>query len=143
MNKYAKAVKDYFQKQSPLYRFDSEILELSVNTMSDTERALLASTIDDPDVETDPVVMFALYKAFNRHNDLYSHATVIDGNDIIISDNTSITELNISPQTFIDCSKNCIYKIKDVEAQYLPVLPLESIADLTNEIVLFQQANPS
>lgn len=144
MNLYAKAVKDYYHSQSPLYEFNSEVLNDVISSMDEKELKVLDPLVESLDAAEDINVLFVATKIFNRHNDLWSGATKIDDNgDIIISDDSSISELDIEPLTLIDCNRNCIYKIRDVEAQYLPVLPLEAIADLTGEIVKFQQAQLS
>lgn len=140
MNVYATAVKDFYAKQSPLYEFDSVILNEVIESLTDSEKAKLKHLANSLDAAEDLDVLFVVTKVFNRHNDVWSGYTKIENDDIIISDNSSITELEIEPTTLIDCNRNCIYKIKDVESRYLPVLSLEAIADLTAEIVKFQQA---
>ena len=138
MDSYANAVKDYFQTQSPLYRFDDDVLNTVIESMDVAELCMLNPLTVSLDAAEDIHVLFVATKIFNRHNDVLSGATHIVGDDIIISDDSSISELHIEPITLIECNRNCIYKVKDIDAKYLPVLPMEAYFELLNEIILFK-----
>lgn len=125
-----KNVKDYWTAQSSNFQLDSEILSDCVSALTDAECAVL--TTGDA---TDEAFVFLVNKVFNRHNDVCNGVTVISDGAVEISSESSITELEISLDTLINCNRNCIYHIADVNKEILPALTFEAIAELTAAII--------
>lgn len=138
MNQIAKEIKDYWHTQSPYLSFDAEILDAIVGTLSEDETLILQrgkkACYDAGETEWN-TYLFAVNKAFNRHNDVICGYTVVEDGDVICSEKSSITELDISPTTLKNCNKNYIYHVNDIEKDILPSLSLDAIADLTAAIV--------
>ena len=139
MNKLNKEVMEYWHRRNACYIFDPETLDLAVSTLTEEEKLILGKGVDtcklDPDLRSR--FMFVANKAFNRHNDIISGYTILEDDEISCTEKSSITELQISPETLVDCNRNCIYHIADVEKTILPSLSLEAIADLTAAIILY------
>ena len=141
MNTVAKEIKDYWMRQSASFSWDAETLDLVSKTLDPEEIALLEQGRDACFAvggETKERYIFAVNKAFNRHNDIISHYTEVDENNKLhVTARSSITELDIRVSTLINCNRNCIYHICDFETTLLPSMTLDAIADLTNAIVMY------
>lgn len=138
MNRIAKEIKEYWFKQSPYFILDSEVLDKVSRSLSADETLILEKGFDAcTDAVSKEAYTFAVHKAFNRHNDIITGSTVIDGDEILCSEKSSITELEISIGTLVDCNRHCIYHVEDVEKELLPGLSLEAIADLTAAIICY------
>lgn len=143
MNKVAKEVRDYWLSQNGYFQLDSEILGLTVESLSEAEKMILGKGKDAcraADDRTWQEYLFVVNKAFNRHNDLITGATTIDGTDLIITKKSSISELDISLNTLITCNRACIYHIEDVDKKLLPKLSFEAIADVTAAIIEYNNS---
>jgi len=139
MNSIAKEIKNYWFEQSPYFMLDSEVLETITKTLSKDETLLLSRGFEDccKDEKSKLAYIFTVNKAFNRHNDIITGATIIEDETILCSEKSSITELDITLETLKDCNKHCIYHVEDVEKDLLPGLSLEAIADLTAAIISY------
>lgn len=144
MNKIAKEIKDYWFEQSHYFMLDTEVLDAIIPTLSTDETLILNKGRDacfkSSELEK-AAYQYAVSKAFNRHNDVISGYTVIDGDAVLCSEKSSITELDISIETLISCNKHCIYHVCDVEKDILPSLPFEAIADLTGAIISYNEVH--
>lgn len=141
MNKIAKEIRDYWNEQSPYFTFDVETLDAIVPTLSEDETLILQKGREcclkgDNQLNKDSY-LYAVHKAFNRHNDVICGYTVLEGSSVICSEKSSITELDISIDTLRNCNKNCLYHVSDVEKEILPSLTLDAIADLTAAIISY------
>lgn len=144
MNKIAKEIKDYWFEQSPYFRLDTDVLDSIIPTLS-TDETLILNRGKDVCLKSSALdrgaYLYAVNKAFNRHNDIISGYTVIEDNSVLCSEKSSITELDISIETLISCNKHCIYHVCDVEKEMLPSLPFETIADLTGAIISYNEVH--
>lgn len=139
MKKEIKVVRDYWKSQHDAFCLDTDVLTLSVETLTAEEQATLEQYAKD-EVMTDAVT-FLMHKVFNRHNDICCGVTVInENNDVCLTVASSITELNIQLETLKDCNKHYIYHVQDITKEILPTLTLEAIADVT-AAVLYYNAN--
>lgn len=131
MNKLIKDVKSYWEKKSQFFILDTDILTSCIETLTDDERDILRSFNSD-------MYDFVQAKVFNRHNDISSGATALnDDNTITITEKSSITELEITPDTLTACNKGCIFHICDIDKELLPTMSFETIADLTTAIIVY------
>lgn len=138
MNQIAKEIRDYWNTLSPYFTFDVETLDSLVPTLTKDETLILQKGYDacckEAGIDKD-TYLYAVHKAFNRHNDIICGYTIIEDGTVICSEKSSITELDISIETLRNCNKNCIYHVCDVEKTILPTLTLDAIADLTAAII--------
>lgn len=142
MDSISKEIKDYWYQQSPYFLWDAETLKETVDTLTDLERDVLSFGWDAlknrPDTDSDrSLYLFTVHKAFNRHNDIICQNTMVVDGEIICTAKSSITELDISPATLIECNKNAFYHVEDIEKEQLPFLSLDAIADVTAAIILY------
>lgn len=145
MNSVAKEIKDYWTKQSASFSWDAETLDLVAKSLSPEETEVLSKGRDACFAE-DGVVkeryLFAVNKAFNRHNDIICGYTgVADDGSLLVTERSSITELNIRIGTLINCNRNCVYHIRDFETTILPSMTLDAIANLTNAILEYNMTH--
>lgn len=139
MNKVASEVRAYWEKVSPQFIFDPEVLEDCVNSLYESELAVLskgsvAAKENGSDWED---YRFVMAKVFNRHNDVCGNSTVIEDGVAVISKRSCITELDISLDTLTNCNQSCIYHIEDVNKPALIGLTFEAIADVTAAIIQY------
>lgn len=141
MNRIAKEIRDYWDDQLPCFQWDSEILDLVSRTLTPEETEVLTKGRDAcqaAEGKTWEQYLFTITKAFNRHNDIVCHYTTVGpGETLLCTSRSSITELNINISTLVNCNRNCVYHINDIEKTMLPRLTLESIADVTAAIIVY------
>lgn len=136
MNTKIKAVRDYWKAKNELFSLDTEVLTACVETLTEAEDTILVKYIEDGIVTDD--LLFLMHKVFNRHNDVCCGVTVIEeDNEVVISDSSSITELDITLATMKDCNKHYIYHILDITKEMLPTITLEAIADVTAAVLRY------
>ena len=105
----------------------------NINFASHDEILLNGDSSTDEDQHEE--FIFVVTKVFNRHNDICSGVTEVKDGDVIISENSSITELNIELKTLRDCNRNAVYHISDISKEILPALSFEAIADVTGAVI--------
>lgn len=141
MNIVAKEIKDYWMRQSNSFQWDAETLDIVSKTLSPEEVAILEKGRDKCFAEgtaTKERYIFVVNKAFNRHNDIICQYTTVGSDGTLhVTERSSITELDIRVSTLVNCNRNCVYHICDFEMSLLPQLTLESVADLSNAIVMY------
>lgn len=135
MRKEVKVVRDYWLSVSPLFNLDTDVLVTCINSLETVEREILLNGDSVTDDEQHEEFNFVATKVFNRHNDVCSGATKIEGDDVLITEDSSITELNIELKTLRDCNRNAVYKIRDISKEVLPSLSFEAIADVTSAVI--------
>lgn len=135
MRKEVKVVRDYWATISPLFNLDTEVLVMSVDSLETVEREILLNGDSTTDEDQHDEFIFVVTKVFNRHNDICSGVTEVKDGDVIISENSSITELNIELKTLRDCNRNAVYHISDISKEILPALSFEAIADVTGAVI--------
>ena len=121
MRKEVKVVRDYWATISPLFNLDTEVLVMSVDSLETVEREILLNG----DSTTDE----------DQHDEFIFVVTEVKDGDVIISENSSITELNIELKTLRDCNRNAVYHISDISKEILPALSFEAIADVTGAVI--------
>lgn len=140
MKKEIKVVRDYWKKRSEAFILDTDVLTLCIETLSDTEKAVLLNHSEDCTEHT-PEFIFVVNKVFNRHNDVCCGVTTFEeikgGYRIDITVASSITELDISLETLKNCNDNYIFHIQDISKEILPTLTLEAIADVTAAVITY------
>lgn len=137
MSKITKEIKDYWKKQSPYLSFDVDILDRVINTLSDEERKILTNGDSDVKEEHDRY-LFAVTRAFNRHNDFVcGYSDVADNGDIICSEKSSISELDIDYKTLVTCNRSAIYKVADMQTELLPSMTFEASVELTAAVLKY------
>lgn len=138
MNKLVRAVKDFALREVGGVLLDTDVLTTCISTLTPAERETLElgdSTFNKDQHES---YMFMLWKVFNRHNDICNRSSrVISDRDIEISSKSSITELDISYSTLVNCNDNCVFRICDIQKDLLPTLTFDTIADVTAAIITF------
>lgn len=143
MNAVAKEIKEYWDRQSQHFSWDAETLDFVSQTLSKDEQDVLLkgrAWCHADGGELWDEYLFAVTKAFNRHNDIICHYTTVDDDgSIIISKRSSITELGIKVSTLVNCNRNGVYHIGDIEKTQLPRLTLESIANVTAAIIVYNR----
>lgn len=110
-------VVEYFQSVIPGLNIDHELMD---------------RVIDSFDC---PVTMVTL---LNRHNDVLSGRTLLNGTTAAITPNSSITELPISRETFVSCSRSCILHMEDIfddKLCNLNTLSFEALTELTGAYI--------
>ena len=110
-------VVEYFNARTPGLSFDDEVL---------------SRVIDSFDC---PVTMETI---FNRHNDVLSGRTVLNGTRAQITMRSSITELPITKETLLSCNKSCIFHLEDImnkDLCNLSTLTFEALTEVTGELV--------
>lgn len=139
MNRIATEIKNYWLDQNQYFRLDSETLETVVDSLSEDDKLILGKgkEVCFKDPTDKEMYLFAVNKAFNRHNDIIAGNTVIENGEVICSEKSSITELDISAETLWHCNRHCIYHVEDIEKDILPTLSFEAIADLTAAIISY------
>lgn len=139
MRKEVKVVRDYWTNLSPAFSIDPIVLNESVDTLETVEREILLNGDSDTDKEQHEEFLFVVNKVFNRHNDICSGASGVDADGgFVCTTKSSITELNISFSTLVDCNRNAIYHINDVSKEALPTLSFEAIADVTAALIAME-----
>ena len=143
MKKAAQEFFDYWSGKRYNYTFDSEILDICVTNLSPHELKIAEMGWEEC-IESEALntqFVFIMNKLFNRHNDIASRYTRIEDGELVITERSSITELDISMSTLKNCNASCVFHINDVEKEILPSLTFESIAELTNAILTFKEEN--
>ena len=80
-------------------------------------------------------------KAFNRHNDICKKNTLIGANEeLILTDKSSLSELNIGIETLMECNQAGMYTIQDFSKANLVTLTLDTIHELTGAIIIYNAA---
>ncbi len=142
MKKNVKEVYDYWTSKRYNFSFDSEILDACVNNLTPRELAVLdrgRETCEDSEALKEEFT-YLMYKVFNRHNDIASRYSYIDEDgELVISERSSITELDISLETMKNCNQSCVYHIVDIQKETLPSLTFEAIAEVTAAILTFKK----
>jgi hypothetical protein len=144
MNKIAQEIRNYWFTQSPFFILEPDVLDKVVQSLTDEEKkTILTGDEGKPtgDQASQDAYLFAVHKAFNRHNDIITGATTVNNGTVLCTEKACITELDISAETLKDCNKHCIYHICDVEKDILPGLSLEAIADLTAAIISYNETH--
>lgn len=138
MQKLIKEVRDFMSKEYYGLEFDTDVLTISINTLLPVEREILENGDSDANKEQHESYMFMVNKVFNRHNDLCSRRSIqLDDETIEITDRSSITELDITYATLVNCNHSDIFHIQDIQKEILSTLTLEAIADVTAAIIIF------
>lgn len=142
MKKNVKEVYDYWTSKRYNFVFDSELLDACVNNLSAHETSILekGKFACEESEALGEEFEFLMYKIFNRHNDIACRYSSIDGNgELVISEKSSITELDISLETMRNCNESCVYHIDDIQKDILPSLTFEAIAEVTAAILTFNE----
>lgn len=108
---------EYFEPKMPGLTFDPEVLD-----------AVLASF--DHVVTMDTIL--------NRHNDVAEGRTLLQGNKVTLTMNSSITELPISKSTYESCKRSCILHLSDInddELCSLSTLGFDALAEITGALI--------
>ena len=138
MNKLVRAIKEFALREVGGVLLDTEVLDRCIATLTPYEREILELGDSTISKELHERYLFMLWKVFNRHNDVCSrNSWFISDEDVEITTKSSITELDISYDTLVNCNNNFVFRICDIQKELLPTLTLESIADVTAAILTF------
>ena len=137
-----KIVRDYISQTLWGVQLDPIVTNSCVDNITEDEKELL--TMSPTRVRDDHEMMerykYLMKKLHNRHNDISAHFTSVnDDGTLEFSDRSCITELDILPSTYQECTTFSITRIRDATKEALMLLSLESIADLTQALILWGQ----
>lgn len=134
MNKVVKRVKDYCLKVNPSARIDAEQLERAIMSMTAGEFVVLQDTD-----ESYYSFIFTATKAYNRHNDLVKGYTDIDKDCMIFTEKSSVTELYITPETYLCLQVFNWQRLEDVNPWDVQHLPIETLKELVFALKDFER----
>lgn len=142
MRKNAREVREYWSAKRYNFILDAELLDTAVSCLTPEELKVL-DTGRDRCMESEALSewhTYLMYKVFNRHNDLACGYSRIDTDgELVITENSSITELDISLATMRNCNESLIYRICDIAKEALPSLTFEAIAEVTAAVLAFNK----
>lgn len=142
MANYTREIREYWEGKRYKFALDAELLDISLKALEPQELAILQKGRDTCK-ESEALYeawTFLAYKVFNRHNDIASRYTILDDSgELTVTEDSAITELDISLETMRNCNKSCVYKISDIKKDILPTLTFEAIAEITTAILAFNE----
>lgn len=142
MANYMREIREYWEGKRYRFTLDAELLDISLKALDPQELAILQKGRDicKSSEALSEAWEFLAYKVFNRHNDIASRYTILgDDGELTITQDSAITELDISLATMKNCNQSCVYKISDICKDILPTLTFESIAEVTAAILAFNE----
>lgn len=110
-------VVEYYAKMNKGLSFDLDVLEQVVDSFPT------------------PVTMDTI---LNRHNDVITGRTIISGGNVFITPRSSVTELDISKQTYDICRHSFVFHIEDIndnELCNLGSMRFDALAELTGAYI--------
>lgn len=113
-------VMEYFAEKMPGLTFDEELLARVINSF-------------DCPVTMDTIL--------NRHNDVLSGRTILNGTHAELTPQSSLTELPISKETWESCNRSGIFHIEDIQNLdlcNLSTLKFEALAEVTGNLIVAQ-----
>lgn len=133
-----KLISDYWRRQSPSIELDPQTLDWVVKSLTDEEREVLETGYGNLGHYERKAFIFTLYKVRNRVVDIQKGVTQMGENfEVITSQDSSITELDISLDTMNNCNQCLIYKLNDIVGDYIAGLELEAIAEVTGQVIIW------
>lgn len=142
MANYMREIREYWEGKRYRFTLDAELLDISLKALDPQEVAILQKgrAVCEESEALAEAWEFLAYKVFNRHNDIASRYTILgDDGELTVTEESAITELDISLGTMKNCNQSCVYKISDIRKDILPTLTFESIAEVTAAILAFNE----
>lgn len=137
MTKISDEIRKYWKTQSPYILFDDKTLEFVVSTLSSTERYVLSCGMDacmeSCNFKREKYLM-AVYRSLYRHNDIIKGNTTVTDGIIYLTEESAISELDITFKVLQTCNRWGIQFIKDTQRPVPSGLPMEIIASLETAI---------
>lgn len=130
-----KFVKEYWNQQSKYYIWDDYVLRVSIESLDEDERNLITKDVATLSPDDQNRYHFIMYRIFNRHFDVINGRTEIMMDDdgkkyAVYTKKSSLTELDISYSTFVNCYQSAIFKIEDIERPMVSTMTLESTIEI-------------
>lgn len=143
MNKIAKEVREFWAKESPYFQYDVEILDMVADSLPAVDKWVILQGYESasqmPEIKESYIL--ACHKVFDRHNDIVCGHSHLTPNGVVLTKESSITELTLNLSTLQECKRKAVYRISDFNKDVMATMSLKSIATFTTALVKFNEEN--
>lgn len=128
---------NYLKIRSGGAEVSAEVLHKVIASLNHAERLVINAGYDNAAKVPDFKSMYLLIteRAVNRCFDIINKRTTVVGKDIVLSSESSITELDLEYNTYRECLDIGITRLKDVTSDTMSKLSLKSIAEVSGSLV--------